>query len=434
MSEEEISVNIDIKCDKVSKAFAIELVKSMNLALSKITGSINSMNANLSKQIGDLETNLTREISAASRKADAAYDIATKTQSQLDELRVEVAELKQWCGRLQLEATSVKSQANSMETYSRRDNIIIYGINEPANESSTLCEKAVRKFFSDQLGFTDADAAAIRFVRCHRLNERKTRKPIIVRFVSYSDRERVWSKKSNITDRFIRIGEDFPKDIAYNRRKLFPVFTKARKIMDKKLVSLKADNLIINGKRYTVDTLNQLTGDLNMRTFSERSNEKVVVVGGIFSNFHPLSNYYPASYVFRQQKYSSVEQGFQHIKAQLFGDQATAADILASNDPAVAKRLSYNISGFNQDIWTTKRHDLMLQIVKAKFHQNLELADELRATGKKTIAESGKHQFFANGLAITHKDILDMSQWTAQSKLGDILMTVRRELPPKADV
>ena len=76
----------------------------------------------------------------------------------------------------------------------------------------------------------------------------------------------------------------------------------------------------------------------------------------------------------------------------------------------------------------------MLQIVKAKFHQNLELADELRATGKKTIAESGKHQFFANGLAITHKDIMDMSQWTAQSKLGDILMTVRRELPPKADV
>ena len=63
----------------------------------------NSMNVNLSKQIGDLEANLTREISAASRKHDAAYDIGTKTQSELHELRVEVAELKQWCGRLQLE-------------------------------------------------------------------------------------------------------------------------------------------------------------------------------------------------------------------------------------------------------------------------------------------------------------------------------------------
>ena len=95
-----------------------------------------------------------------------------------------------------------------------------------------------------------------------------------------------------------------------------------------------------------------------MRTFSERSNEKVVVVGEIFSNLHPLSNYYSASYVFKQQKYSSVEQGFQHIKALISVDQATSADILSSNDPAVTKRSSYNISGFNQDVWTTKRHEL----------------------------------------------------------------------------
>ena len=57
---EEVSVSIDIKCDKVSKAFAIE--KSMNLAMNKITGSINYMNANPSKQISDLEANLTRDI------------------------------------------------------------------------------------------------------------------------------------------------------------------------------------------------------------------------------------------------------------------------------------------------------------------------------------------------------------------------------------
>ena len=101
-----------------------------------------------------------------------------------------------------------------------------------------LCEKSVRQLFVNQLGLTDDDAAAIRFVRCHRLYERRdTRKPIIVRFLNYSDREREWSKKSNITDKFVRLGEDFPKDIAYNRRKLFPVFTKAKKSLDKKLVT-----------------------------------------------------------------------------------------------------------------------------------------------------------------------------------------------------
>ena len=51
------------------------------------------------------------------------------------------------------------------------------------------------------------------------------------------------------------IGEDCPMDIAFNRRKLFLVFIKARRLLDKRVVSLKADNLVISGKRYTVDNL-----------------------------------------------------------------------------------------------------------------------------------------------------------------------------------
>ena len=113
----------------------------------------------------------------------------------------------------------------------------------------------------------------------------KSNNPIIVRFKDYKDRERVWSKKTSISDRTLNMGEDFPKEIAYNRRKLFPVFSKARRIMDKRLVSLKANNLVINGKKYTVDSLNKLSGELNMRTFSERSNDKVVVLVACIATF-----------------------------------------------------------------------------------------------------------------------------------------------------
>ena len=388
------------------------------------------MNSNLCRQIGDLKASMKQQIALTASKADAAHDIATKARTEVDQLRIEVAELKKWCKKLQVESETVQSQANSMETYSRRDNIIIYGIKEPSNESAFLCQKAVRQLFVDQLKFTDAEAAAVPFVRCHRLYDRRaTRKPIIVRFQNFSDRERVWAKKSSITDRFVRLGEDFPKQISYNRRKLFPVFTKARNTMGKKLVTLKADNLIINGKKYTVDTLGQLTGDLDMRTFSERSNDKVLVMGGMYSNFHPLSNYYSCNFVFRKQIYSNIEQAYQHVKAVLFNDQAAATDILSSDDPAAAKRLGFSINGFKEDVWNTKRYELMLQLVKAKFDQNPELAVHLRATGKRTIVETGRHSFFANGLAITHKHVLDMKQWTSQSKLGDILMAVRSELP-----
>ena len=424
---EDLSVNVDVMCEsnKVSKAFVTELVKSMNNALDNITSSMNSMNANLCKSIGELKANLSQEIALAALKADAAHDIAAKTKLEMDELRIE-----KWCKKLQSKSTTVQSQANNMETYSRRDNIIIYGIKEPTNESSVLCEKTVKQLFVDQLNFTREEAAAVSFVRCHRLYDRRaTRKPIIVRFQNYCDREKVWSHKSAITDKFVRLGEDFPKQIAYNRRKHVPVFVKARNTMDKKLVTLKADNLIINGKRYTVDTLDQLTVELDMRPFCERSNDRILVVGGIFSNFHPLSNYYHADFVFRNQKYSNIEQAFQHVKAVLFGDHAAAAEILSSDDPSAAKRMSFSIKGFKEKVWNSKRHDLMLQLVKAKFEQNPELAAELRATRKKILAESGKHNYFANGLSITNRNILEMKEWTAQSKLGEILMTVRRELP-----
>ena len=192
-----------------------------------------------------------------------------------------------------------------------------------------LCclRKLVKKFFVDHLGFSDAEAGNVAFLRCHRMHDfrHKSNNPIIVRFKDYKDRERVWSKKTSISDRTLNMGEDFPKEIAYNRRKLFPVFSKARRIMDKRLVSLKADNLVINGKKYTVYYLNELSGELNMRTFSERSNDNVVVFGGLYSNFHPLSNFYRSPMMFRNQKYQTLEQAYQHTKALLFKDADTAA-------------------------------------------------------------------------------------------------------------
>ena len=197
-----------------------------------------------------------------------------------------------------------------METYSysRRDNVIFCGSKEPQNETPVLCEKAVKKFFVDHLGFSFAEAGNVAFVRCHRMHDfrHKSNNPIIVRFKDYKDRERVWSKKTSISDRTLNVGEDFPKEIAYNRRKLFPVFSKARRIMNKKLMSLKADNLVINGKKYTVDSLNELSGELNMRTFSERSNDKVVVFGGLYSNFHPLSNFFRSPMMFGNKEISDT--------------------------------------------------------------------------------------------------------------------------------
>ena len=162
------------------------------------------------------------------------------------------------------------------------------------------------------LQISENAAAAVQFVRCHRINDSYRALSGIVRFKNFSDRELIWSKKSVITNRNCNLSEDFPREIAYRRRKLFPVFSKARRIpgINKNSVSLKADILIINGKRYTVDMLDQLKNDLNMKTFNERSNDSRIVFGGMYSNFHPLSNYYACPITFRKQKYRSLEQAY----------------------------------------------------------------------------------------------------------------------------
>ena len=79
-----------------------------------------------------------------------------------------------------------------------------------------------------------------------------------------------------LTDKTANIGEDFPKSIAYKRRKLFPVFAKAKKLpaLANMNVSLKADVLSMGDRKYTVDALGQFQGELSMRTLTNALTKK----------------------------------------------------------------------------------------------------------------------------------------------------------------
>ena len=101
------------------------------------------MNSDLCRRIGDLKASMDQQNALTVRKADAALDIPTKARTEVDQLHVEVAQVKKWYKKLQVESETVQSQANRMETYNQRDNIIIYGIKERPTESVFLCQKAV---------------------------------------------------------------------------------------------------------------------------------------------------------------------------------------------------------------------------------------------------------------------------------------------------
>ena len=148
------------------------------------------------------------------------------------ELKTEVKDVKQKYQYLDRENEDRKRHTNNIEMYSRRDNIVFYGIHEEAQECTSAC---ARKFMVDILKIPQDRVDAMIFIRCHGLQQKSRTRPIIVRFKSYDDREFVRGQLKHIPrNKGYFMTEDYPKSVAFNRKKMLPIFCHARKSLGKK--------------------------------------------------------------------------------------------------------------------------------------------------------------------------------------------------------
>ena len=117
---------------------------------------------------------------------------------------------------------------------------------------------------------------------------------------------------------YYSISENFSRGTEFNRRKLYAVYKKA-KSMEKyqKKISLNSDVLVIDSIRYTAESLHMLPKDLDPRQFGERTDGNYLIVGGIYSTYHPLSNWYKCDVTYKGNAFSSVEQGYQWAKCDV---------------------------------------------------------------------------------------------------------------------
>ena len=121
------------------------------------------------------------------------------------------------------------------------------------------------------------------------------------------------------------------------------------------------------------------------------------------SDYHELSNFYGCDFTFKNQKYTSSEQSYQHSKALMFGDDRAAAAILRSSDPAEKKFLARNIRAFNNKTWNTSKVTLMKDILHCKFLQNLDIAKQLCATNNRFLGKAiHRNNFYGIGKCYSH--------------------------------
>ena len=395
-------------------------VKSIKALITSLNNIFKTFDEKLDRILG--------VVNDATNAADAAQAMAAENKKSIDEITEKVEYLSDVMIE---ENVKLKQKITHLENYSRRDNLTIGGIPETKDE---ICEAVVKRFCKEKLKLDTAFVDSIRIVRCHRLGERpqgnaKWTRPIIVRFYNFGDRQQVWSARSKLAGTSFGVAENFTGETEYNRKKLYPIFKAAKKMQKyENKVYMYEDTLVINNIRYTVNDLDNLPDDVHPKKFCTKSNDTTEVFGGILSEYSVLSNWSPSKIEYNNHVYVNLEQAYMHVKAMENGDFVAARKIRYAKDPREIKRIGSNLTMNNKEKWETIRHGVMHDLVKAKFMQNNEMAQELIQTKNRKLGETGKGSDYAIGIPFTHPRVLDSTVWTAASELGKTLEAVRDEL------
>ena len=155
---------------------------------------------------------------------------------------------------------------------------------------------------------------------------------------------------------------------------------------------------------------------------------------GTYSSFHPFikgvfSQWHMTPFELVGLHFVTAEQWMMFAKARLFGDEERAAAILATDDPAIQKRLGMLVHPFEQDLWDEWKLDIVYRGNLAKFRANAGAARQLARTGDAMLVEANVRDWiWGVGLAVDDPRLHDPDNWRGTNFLGRILTLVRSDL------
>ena len=381
-----------------------EAVERSVQAIPKVEKSIDELHKRLDDIVSD-------------RKSD--IENTKKIQSNVVAIQEQNLALKN-------QLSQVTDKLANLESQSRRNNLVFTGIPETPNETWEIVEKKMYTFFENIMGI--ADAREISIERAHRLytKQEKDNRPIIVKFLSFKDRQKVWQKRSTLAKQAVRIFEDYPIDVQAKRQKLWPIFKFAQGLKTEfKNVSLSGDKLYLNGKLYTTNNLDKLPASLQPEKRAQKCTDETLVFYSLQSQF---SNFHPTPIKVAGDTYTCNEQYFQRAKALLFGDYETADKIMTETNPYKINSLGKRVKGYQKDVWERRAYDTLKHANTVKYNQNPQARQALLETGNLKLGEASPDTLYGTGVIISSPNASDESTWTGKNWMGQILTEIRTTL------
>lgn len=376
----------------------------------------------LPKRITDIEESLNhahKEIEKLKSHLDKCYNLEADFERRLALLEEENAATRAY-------ASDLEEYILSLDSSTRKRNLVISGLGENKNESSDSLLLLVYNFIQPYVETLELDDIDI----VYRLG-RPTGKsrPILCKFVREKTRNDVAAIRPNLNDedseRRIYLNDDLPQLI--NERK--SDFRMILKLAKSQNVPASATNtkITVNNITYSHKNLDCLPDGLKLE------DAKVVKVknGLAFQSHHAwLSNFYPANIVIHGEKFDSAEQAFQYTKAIRMKDTVAASLILKKKKPQDIKKLGAGVEITPQ--WDSDKIDVMRFIVKEKFRQNPDICQKLFRTGQQQLIEATLDPFWGAKATLTSKS-LKTGTWIGGNMLGKIIMEIREELKREMD-
>ena len=252
----------------------------------------------------------------------------------------------------------------------------------------------------------------------------KAPRDIIVRFQNAWDRAKVWNQRLKLKGSKFFLTEDLSPATQDNVRKLQLFYKAAKKCPEVTQCRLVRDVLLINGQRYTVDSLHTLPYGLHNFNPAERRLKDGKGIA-FFGKASFLSNFYDSSFVEEGVLFKTVEHYYQFKRANYFKDVSTAHAIMNAKSPDQAKALSYQIRDFDPELWEPMARRTMHKACLLKFQQNEQLREKLKQITGNIVEANVKDTLFSCGFALDHPAVDDQSKWKGANLLGQILCEVR---------
>ena len=387
--------------------------------IKKLAEQIDSLKT-IQDVVNTLKDSLTEyktSLEFAHKQAQEAKEESRRALLEVSELRKEVSGLKYKLAQTE----NLHEKFLSLETYSRRENLIFDGIPESAQES---CLEKVYDVLQNNMNIRDA-RDNIMFQRVHRLGHMYAGgrpRPIIAKFCWAQDWQRVWDNRRLLKSTNIWISQDFPAEVRQRRQVLSPILHAANKQSNMQ-ASLVADTLYINRRAYTINNLQYLPEPVQLQNTSLQTEGNHVFFYGRNS---PLSNFFPVKFKVNGVIYSCSEQFYQSSKAEKHNRYDLRDKIMLQTDPAAMYRIGKEING--GDDWKKEKVSIMESGLMAKFEQNPFLKKVLLHTENKTLVEAGPNTFWGIGLNMRDSRKNQMENWKGENNLGLALERIRQRL------